>query len=235
MTATNKSSANAVSLVSPAQSYIDLSINVWKETSFLIEDKEAAQVLQSYNLPKVYMEQAEYVTRKAFDTSLLSLYSGLANTVGDTSLNVVDARIRQAIDKLDSADAPAEDRAFFFHPAVFWQDLHGIAKYYDAATLGINRGPALTGQIPAIYDIPVYKTTNVVTALGGYYNLLAHKTAFAFAKNQGWGPAGAVRLQSTYLQEYLGTLTTADIVYGVVVHRAAAACVIKSNTSGFVS
>lgn len=247
--ASTKSNGSEVTLLSPTTQSAALTVNTWKETSFLIEDMQAAALLKSQNLQKGLAEKASYTVAKAFDSSLLALATGLSGIVNDSASDVTDPDVRNALATLDNSDVPAEDRGFFFHPNVVWQDLFGIAKYYDAATLGLTSGPVVTGQIPALYDVPIYKTTNVDATLTSYQNMLVHKTAFAFAvaslgnANATAGiPTGSVgqfdgqvRIQSNYIPENLGALTTADVIYGVAENRDAAGIWIKSRKTGFVS
>lgn len=246
--ASDKSNGSEVTLASPATVDANFSIGTWKETSFLVEDMQAAALLKSQNLQRGLAEKAAYTTAKALDTSILALVTGLSGIVNDSASDVVDADIRNAISTVDTSDVPAEDRAFFFHPAVVWQDLFGIAKYYDAATLGVTSGPVVSGQIPALYNIPIFQTTNLDATLTSYQNCLVHKTAFVYAvANLGNANPGVstnlspefsgskVRIQSNYIPENLGTLTTADVIYGVAENRDAAGIWIKSRKTGFVS
>lgn len=91
-----------------------------------------------------------------------------------------------------------------------------------------------------LYGIPCYVSPNVPNEGGsnGRLNLLAHRDAIHFAtaslgvSSEGpmVGSAG-VRVQSNYLPEYLHTLTTADILYGVIENRDAAGVVLKSHAT----
>lgn len=82
--------------------------------------------------------------------------------------------------------------------------------------------------------IPVLETTQVQAdgASSAFYNLLAGPKAFMFATQT---VGGGVRSQASYRNDYLGTLWTNDVLYGVAELRDAAACVIKSRQTGIVS
>jgi hypothetical protein len=88
----------------------------------------------------------------------------------------------------------------------------GLKRFTEQAFVG-EQGGANTirnGQIGDIYGIKVYVTTNADTATdGGRVCLLAQKDAFVLAEQMG------VRSQTQYKQEYLGTLFTSDMLYGV--------------------
>jgi hypothetical protein len=61
---------------------------------------------------------------------------------------------------------------------------------------------------------------------------LAVPSAFGFAIQTG---AGKVRVQSDYMLQNLGTLTVADIIYGVAVLREPAAVLINANDTAVTS
>lgn len=72
----------------------------------------------------------------------------------------------------------------------------------------------------------------------GRYNALAHKDAIHWATSPlgasskgGMVGAMGVRVQSNYIPDYLSTLTTADILYGVIENRDAAGVAILSSAS----
>jgi len=245
--ANDKSNATQVTLQSPATAQIQLSVNTWKEVSYLIEDKELQQILRGSDILDAYEDQAKYVIRKALDTSLMGLYSGLSQTVNDTASDVSDADVRNAIETVVDSDVPFNELAFFFHPTVIWHDLMGIGKYtnvYQAGSVQGYAGPVVTGFLGGgskakalrgvLYGIPVYETTQVQEdgASSAYFNLLAHPKTFCYAIQT---PGGNVRSQAHYWPESLGTLWTTDIIYGVAELRDDAGVVIKSRQTGIVS
>lgn len=78
--------------------------------------------------------------------------------------------------------------------------------------------------------IPVYITTQIqyVSGTTGRYNALAHKDAIHWAtsplgsggsKGNSYTGSMGVRMQSNYVPEYLSTLTTCDLLYGVIENR----------------
>jgi len=79
--------------------------------------------------------------------------------------------------------------------------------------------------------IPILVSTNVqyISGTVGRANCLAHKDALHWATSplgSGGSKAGGsmsgkygVRVQSSYVPEYLSTITTADLLYGVVENR----------------
>ena len=67
------------------------------------------------------------------------------------------------------------------------------------------------GEIGNVYGVKVYVTTNADTATTTTtrIGMMFHKDAFVLAEQMG------VRSQTQYKQEYLGTLFTSDMLYGV--------------------
>lgn len=191
---------------------------------------------RSYTIQETYARNAGYAVAKNLDTALVSLFSGFSTTVGTSTANLADSNIRAAIAALDGADIPQEDRAFFVHPSVFWNQLQAIDRF----ALAINspvQDPVAKKPMAYLYGIPVYITTQIqyVSGTTGRYNALAHKDAIHWATS----PLGAsskggmvgtmgVRVQANYIPDYLSTLTTADILYGVIENRDAAGVAMLS-------
>ena len=68
------------------------------------------------------------------------------------------------------------------------------------------------GEIGNLYGMPVFVSSNADTTSGSTAAracLMAHKDAMVLVEQMG------VRSQTQYKQEYLGTLFTADTLYGV--------------------
>lgn len=225
MTATEKANATAVTLNSPTETKVDLTINAWYEVSFMIEDEEKAQVMHSYNIQERYAMNAAYTVANKLEVALITLFSGFASTVGASTTDANDSNIRACIAYLDSNDIPQEDRAWFFDPTVFWTDIMGIDRFTLVNESG-NKA-VLNGAIGVLYGIPVYITSNIPTTLGSKYNALAQKDAIAFA-TASLGAGNGIRVQSNYIPEYLGTLVTADILYGVIENRDLAGVLYKT-------
>ena len=228
ISATVKSAATQVTLSSPTETAATLTINQWYEASFAIEDREAAQVMHSYAIQRVYAENAANAVAKKLDTDLAALFAGFSQSVGASTTAVVDSHIRAAIAFLDSANVPQTNRAFFFHPNVFWAQLQGIDKFSLAVNSPVQ-DPVAKKPMAYLYGIPCFITTQVqfVSGTTGRYNALAHADALNWATSPlgKGGSKGSVvgsmglRVQSNYMPDYLSTVTTADILYGVIENR----------------
>jgi len=229
--ATEKSNATAVTLNYPTETRITLAVDQWYEASFAIEDREAAQVKHSYYIQEKYAKNCGYTVAKKLEVALAALFDNFSETVGASTSALADSVIREAIATLESADIDTtESCGFFLHPNVFWKQVQNLDKFSLAINSPVNDP---TGKTPkaTLYGIPVYVSTNVQQISGtvGRANCIAHKDALHWATSPlggGGSLAGAsmtgkygVRVQSNYVPEYLSTITTADLLYGVIENR----------------
>jgi len=238
-TATAKANATAVALNSPTETAITLVINQWYESSFAIEDAQAAQVMHSYSIMERYAKNAGYAIAKQLETAIGALFTSFSQNVGTEGTAIVDAVIREAIATLEGNDVPVYDGdvAFFMHPTVFWNEVQAIDKFSLAINSPVN-DPTAKRPAGYLYGIPVHTSTNVPTSsTDGYDNMLIHEDAIHFATSPlgAGGSQGAmvgsegIRVQSGYRMEFLSTITIADILYGVIENRDNAGVVIFSD------
>lgn len=238
-TANQKTNGVAVSTNSPTDTKQTLSINNWFESSFAIEDREAAQVMRSYSLMERYSKNVAYAIAKKLDTAITTLFSSFSNAVGSSTTNLADSDIRNAIAYIEAANCDIDECAFFVHPNTFWKQLQAIDKFSLAINSPVN-DPTAKKPDAHLYGIPVYRTTQIqsdATPSGGRANALAHPDAIHWATSPlgaGGSKANAmvgsmgVRVQSNYIPDFLATVTTADILYGVVENRDVAGVYMKS-------
>jgi len=238
--ASAKAASTQVTLIAATESEIVISINKHYEYSRMIEDIVEAQALSS--LRSFYTDDAGYSLAKQVDTDLIRLgrvsnggvvgtsdYATAASTTnafigsnGTTVYNsstsnaaaLTDAAIRRTIQRLDDNDVPMDGR-FFIVPPSSRNTLMGLARFTEQAFVG-EQGSSNTirnGEIGDVYGVKVYVSTNADTAAGSTATdriaLMGHKDAYVLVEQQG------IRSQTQYKQEYLGTLFTADTLYGV--------------------
>jgi hypothetical protein len=216
LTANSKTAQTQVELQNPTETEVTIAIDQHYEASFLIED--IARVQSNYDLMAEYTSKAGYAIAKQIDTDLLSLYSTLTSTdVGTYGTDIGDATILSAIETLDGADVPEEDRQLVIH---YTQkpELLNIDKFVRADYLGNYQTPkpAVTGVQSRflwgdIYGFPVYYSTNVPLTSATpnqIHNIFFHKEAFALALQL------APRVQTDYILEYLSNLVVVDVIYG---------------------
>lgn len=222
LSASNKSASTQVTLQSPTESNTQILINKHKESSFLVEDLLKTQ--SNYDLMGAYTSKAGESIARAIDSDLLAEYANFTNTdVGTYGSDITDAVILAAIEAIDLANAPLEDRAFVIYPTQKTA-LARIDKFVKSDYLGQYQNPTVvkTGTPTRymwgdIYGVPVYYTKQIeITAATPTqtHNILFHKEALALALQQ------APRTQSQYILEYLSNLVVIDTIYGVKTIRS---------------
>lgn len=243
LTVTTQTTQGAeVTTASPAQVDTTLNINTHKYVAYIMGDKDLVQIASIYDVNVYYARQASKLLAEALEGSLAALWASLStNTVGDTATVLSDAEVRQALYKMENGKYPLDECAWFFHPYVYWEQLHAVTKYYQQYSVGPANiaGPVRTGNFGTggyeknfkgyLYGVPVYTTTNVVGALQTYRNLLLHKSAFGFAVQTKGG--NMIRVQASNEVRNLGILTVVDIIYGVAVLREPAAVLVNSSSA----
>jgi N4-gp56 family major capsid protein len=224
-----KSASSQVTLIAESGTEKTVTVNQHYEYSRLIEDFAEVQALSS--LRRFYTDDAGYALATRIDTSLIQLgrgaQSGTAGSAaydkaylaGDGSTLYVDgtnvgtaltdAGLRRAIQRLDDSDVPMDGR-FLIVPPSTRNTMMGLARFTEQAFVG-DGATIRNGQIGDVYGVKVFVTTNADTATTTTTRiaLLAHPEAFVLVDQLG------VRVQTQYKQEYLGTLLTADTLYGV--------------------
>ena len=223
-----KTASSQVTLIAESGTEKTVTINQHYEYSRLIEDFAEVQALSS--LRRFYTDDAGYALATRIDTSLIELGRGAqagsgtaaytkAYLAGDGSTLYVDgtnvgtaltdAGLRRAIQRLDDSDVPMDGR-FLIVPPSTRNTMMGLARFTEQAFVG-DGATIRNGQIGDVYGVKDFVTTNADTATTTTTRiaLLAHPEAFVLVDQLG------VRVQTQYKQEYLGTLLTADTLYGV--------------------
>jgi hypothetical protein len=242
MSANVKSLGTAVTLNSYSEVKRTLSVNNWYESSFAIEDLEAAQVKRSYSLMERYSKSAGFAVAKKLDTAVTTLFQSFTNVLGASTNNLGDSDIRAAFAYLGTANVDVDEAAFFVTPNVFWLQVQALDKFSLAVNSPVNDPTAKMPQA-YLYGKPVYITTqitSIATPSGGVANALAVPDAIHWATSplgqggsKGGGMVGSmgVRVQSNYIPQYLSTVTTADIAYGTVLNRPSAGVLLKTTAT----
>ena len=234
-TATAKVAETAVTIQNSVESEVLININKHFEFSRLIEDITEVQALAS--LRQFYTGDAGYGLAKQVDNDLFELAKSFGDGNGSSYVNsgsfqinttsgaleaydadgtadigaFTDAAFRGLIQKMDDADVPMDGRSFIVPPSLR-NAIMGIDRY--TSTDFVNGKGVETGKIGNLYGVDVYVSTNVPTLESGVRGAqLIHKDTNVLAEQQ------AIRSQTQYKQEFLGTLYTADCLYGVQVMR----------------
>jgi len=253
--ASAKVATDAVTLIAESDTLIPVLINRHFEYSRLIEDIVEVQALTS--LRSFYTEDAGYALARRIDTDLVQLgraFNGAtvgtndyatSNTStkafvgsdGTTAYNsttsnaaaLTDAAIRRTIQRLDDNDIPMDGR-FFLIPPSSRNTLMGLARYTEQAFVG-NGDAIRNGEIGQLYGMAVFASSNADTGAGNSTTdricLMGHRDAMVLVEQLG------IRSQTQYKQEYLGTLFTADTLYGVKALRTNATSTAADASAAF--
>ncbi len=239
-----KAENTAVTIQNATESEVLVTINKHFEYSRMIEDITEVQALAS--LRQFYTGDAGYALGKQVDDDLFTLgksfgdgdgsnfitsatfyndaTSGTTVYAADTIIPAdvfADSFLRDMVQKLDDADAPMDGR-FLVIPPALRNSIMGIDRYVSSDF--VNGQGVVNGKIGELYGIDIYVSTNCPTletaaqngaTAGGIIRgaLMGHKDTMVLAEQQG------VRSQTQYKQEFLGTLYTADRLYGTQVLR----------------
>jgi N4-gp56 family major capsid protein len=254
-TANAKAATDAVTLIAASNTEVQVSIDKHYEYSRLIEDIAEIQALNS--MRQFYTADAGYALARRVDTDLVQLgrafngatvgtddYATSASSTkafigsnGTTAYNstssnaaaLTDAAIRRTIQRLDDNDTPMDGR-FFVIPPSSRNTLMGLARYTEQAFVG-DGNAIRNGEIGNLYGIPVFVSSNADTGAGTSGTdricLMGHRDAMVLVEQL------SVRSQTQYKQEYLGTLFTADTIYGVKAMRTAATVGAALSSSAF--
>jgi N4-gp56 family major capsid protein len=254
-TANAKVATDAVTLIAESDTNIQVLINKHFEYSRLIEDIVEVQALTS--LRAFYTEDAGYALARRMDTDLVQLgraFNGATigtndyatsntstkafigsdgttayNSTSSNAAALTDAAIRRTIQRLDDNDVPMDGR-FFLIPPSSRNTLMGLARYTEQAFVG-NGDAIRNGEIGQLYGMAVFSSSNADTGAGNSgadrICLMGHRDAMVLVEQLG------IRSQTQYKQEYLGTLFTADTIYGVKALRTNATSTAADASAAF--
>jgi hypothetical protein len=235
-TASSKAVNTSVNTIVAGGTGITIPLDQHWEYSRLIEDIAETHALAS--MRRFYTDDAGYALAKAKDDYLFVSARKLAGNAGaavsgatgawsgasiagdgitafvDATGNanataITDAGIRRAIQSLDEANFPMSDR-FLVVPPVARRVMMGLARFTEQAFVGDGK-VIRNGKLGDVYGVSVHVSSNCPTPSKGTtvrIGLLAHETALVLCDVLG------PRVQQQYKQEFLGTLLTADTIFG---------------------
>ena len=229
LSANDKAAGGQVTLQTPTETNLALTINKHKEASFLVE--KILDVQTMINLQREYTEKGAYALGSVIDTDPFALVSSLTTTpIGTYATAITQAIVASAWSGLSVNNVPEQDRAWFFYPTAY-SDLLQISAFTSIDfrdAIGRVSGGGMNGlQVGWMYGSPVKISTNVPTgssgspAVEGRQNLYAHKEAFQAAIQS------PIANDTDYILEYLGWLTVLDVIYGVGLYRGDHGIVIR--------
>jgi hypothetical protein len=159
----------------------DITVTTNDYVAIAVED--IAKVQTDRDMLALYAGKMGYALALAVDDNLAGLPDNFTQTVGTLAAEAdADDWIR-AIQYLDDADVPAEDRAFIISPAAR-AGLLKLDRYVNNDYSSLHDGPKdnqlKRAYTRSFYDVPVYVSTNVEgTNAAGHDNTLLHVAALA--------------------------------------------------------
>lgn len=239
--ASQKSENNFVTLIAHTDSNVTLDLDQHWEYSRIIEDVVGVQAMPS--LRRFFTDDAGYALAKRVDTYLHQLaatwgggtqYSdavigsdGSTNFVQTGSGNgaaLTDAGLRRVIQTLDDGDVPTRDR-YLVIPPVAKNTLLGLSRFTEQAFVG-EQGSGNTirnGRVGDIYGVEVFVSSNCESVDSS--DCTTYRAALMFQRDSlVLAEQIAPRVQTQYKLEALGTLMTADVLFG--------ASTVRGNVAG---
>ncbi len=247
MATTVKANNTQVTLNNPIQTKVTLTVSTWKESSFVIEDREMAQLKKSYYLQDKFAKACAWEVAQDLDDAIAAQFTNftVANQIlGTAGSNIADSSLLAAISILETTGVPVYggDVAWIFHPNTFYRQIGSV----DKLTLWQNTQtelPRTKAPTRSLYSIPVIVSPAVPLGAGAVgensarLNMLAHNDSIHWARmsmpvkaDMGFVGSEGVRVQQSYIQEYLGELVTVDLCFGVVQNRVDSAVKIRSHS-----
>lgn len=162
----------------PTETEKTITINKWKGVRMKVLDIVLAQ--SKYEFRRLYTEKMGYVLGQILEADLTALATGFSQTVGTFNTDLQDVNYRRAVQYLDDARVPFNDRHVIMKPAQK-NVLLGIDKFvrYDATG---EAGRMYKGNVPGeIYGVMTHVSPEVYITGSSTSNLMFHREAIGLA------------------------------------------------------
>lgn len=192
------------------ESSVSISIDQHFECSYLLEDITSKQ--SKTNLEVLAKDKAAYGLAKQVDTNVATLGASLSQQVGDYNTSTVsDEIIIRAMQYLDDADAPQDDRSLIVKP-VLLAAMMRLDKFtsYD---FRMGEGGSVSKIRGDIYGVPLFVSTNVYKTGNNTSNVMIHKEAFALAMQK------QISVEKGRVIEYIGDAIVGQTLWGSAEYR----------------
>lgn len=181
LTATNIGSDGSLTDSAPTEAEVVLTLSSWKGVSINVPDIVMAQ--SKYDLLKLYAEKMGYALALIVEQDLLGQYNSLSGsfTVGTSGVDLTDAQLRLAVQKLDDNRAPFEERELVIKPSQK-NALLGIDKFvrYDVIPYAKGESPVVKGNLGELYGVSIHVSPEIAGP-SPTKNLMFQHDAFALA------------------------------------------------------
>lgn len=237
----DKETGKQITLQTPTNTKIPVTLNKHKEISWLIEDTASAKAIED---AVNYVTDAAIKLGNEIDADLLKLYAQVGNKITDKSVGVDS--ILAAREKLNILKCPVNGRYMILHP----KDETSVLKLeqFTSAQWDNDNARALReATLGRKYGFTFIMDQNVVETGGSRYNIAFTKDAFALVTRPlPAPPAGSgansttveedgisIRVTSSYSQKDGGMLWTLDVLYGVAALREEECAVVIETGDAF--
>jgi hypothetical protein len=172
-----KTENTAIVYETVAETATTITLNIWSYAALGIED--IVKVQSIVDVQNEYQQKLGYALAKDVDTNLATDVAGFSQTVGTLGTAASDANVLAAVQFLDNADAPQNDRFFLMSPAEKVAKL-ALDRWSNALYIGNGSMPAKSGMLGDMYGLNLGVTTNLVKPSAGQANnAVFHREAVA--------------------------------------------------------
>ena len=207
----SKSANTAITYETITEEMLTITVSTHNYSAIAVES--ITKVQTNRDMLQLYAGKMGYALAKNVDDTLAGLVDNFSNTVGTLAVeNTYDNYLR-AIQYLDDADAPADNRYFVISPAaeigLLKMDVYTNNDY--SVLHGSGRNTALEfAYATSFLGIPTYKSTNVEgTNAAGHDNGLFQKEAIAMIMQM--NPT----MHSMYDIDYFADKVAIEQLYGI--------------------
>lgn len=239
----DKAANTQITLQTPSGSTSQVTLNKYKEVSFLVEDVAAAQSNQ--DIIDGYVSDGMKALAEQIDSDILALYSGFSTTPIDArtgSGGIVVASITEARRLLNSAKAPLSDRHIVWHEDAE-KELLSLGQFTNAQYDPSNANALQEASLGRKYGFNHYMDQQVKVASSECKNIAFHRDAMTMAVRPLPAPPAetgvrssvmtedgfSIRVMWQYSLKDKGMIVSLDCLYGVAELRDEFAVVLRSS------
>lgn len=205
LSARAKTENTAITYESVAETVTTITLNIWSYAAVGIED--IVKVQSAVDVQNEYQRKLGYALAKDIDSNLATAVAGFSQTVGTLGTAATDADIIRAMQYLDDADAPADDRFLVITPAEKANKV-ALDRWSNALYVG-DRKPVISGMLGEMYGFNIAVTTNLVKPAGGQGNNVAmHRDALALVQQRG------PKMHLFYDVDFFTWKLASEVIYG---------------------
>lgn len=203
-----------ISFSAPDESVTDVPADTWTYAACLIEDTVDAQAI--VDAVEHYSKELARAIAEKLDTNIGSkMDSGFTQTVGTDNIAPTDPNLRRAVQYIDDAKAPTDERYLVISPATksdfLGNELYRSSLYNALGRLEAGKGRGFLGNL---YGCDIYESHNLPAGTAGKKNLMFQRRSTALVMQE--EPEITIREP----HDKFAKAVRARILYGIKVMRA---------------